>query len=253
MRVSVYGAGYVGLVQAAVLADAGHKVVCVDIDATKIEQLRLGYVSIYEPGLTELVAQNAEAGRLSFSSDMQHAVEHGALHFIAVGTPQLADGAADVSYVLSVAASVAEKVTRDAALIVKSTVPVGTCDRIAERVQDVLAQRERLDLHCPVAFNPEFLKEGAAIADCQKPDRIIIGTDDASVEQQLRELYAPFNRNHQKIMVMDRRSAELTKYAANCMLATKISFINEIANLADILGADVEHVRRGIGAEPRIG
>jgi UDPglucose 6-dehydrogenase len=253
MHVSVYGAGYVGLVQAAVLADAGHRVVCADIDADKIEQLKLGYVSIYEPGLTELVAQNAEAGRLSFTSNMQHAVEHGALHFIAVGTPQMDDGGADVSYVMSVATTVARTIERDAIIVVKSTVPVGTCDGVAALVQRTLGQRDRLDLACAIAFNPEFLKEGAAIADCQKPDRIIIGTDDPKVEQQLRELYAPFNRNHEKVLVMDLRSAELTKYAANCMLATKISFINEIANLADLLGADIEHVRRGIGADPRIG
>jgi len=253
MLVTVYGAGYVGLVQAAVLADAGHRVVCADVDASKIEQLKLGYVSIYEPGLTELVAVNAEAGRLTFTANIQRAVEHGALHFIAVGTPQLDDGSADVSYVLSVATTIAQHVEHDAILVVKSTVPVGTCDQVAARVHEVLASRDRTDLKCPVAFNPEFLKEGAAIADCQRPDRIVIGTEDADVEQRLRELYAPFNRNREKLMVMDRRSAELTKYAANCMLATKISFINEIANLADILGADVEQVRRGIGADPRIG
>ena len=252
MLVSVYGAGYVGLVQATVLADAGHSVVCADIDASKIDQLKHGHVAIYEPGLAELVATNAEAGRLSFTSDMQHAVEHGVLQFIAVGTPQSDDGSADTSYVMSVAETVARHIERDVTLVVKSTVPVGTCDRIVDHVRRILSVRH-LNVRCSVAFNPEFLKEGAAIADCQKPDRIVIGVDDGEVEQQLRDLYAPFNRNHEKIIVMDRRSAELTKYAANCMLATKISFINEIANLADILGADVELVRRGIGADPRIG
>lgn len=253
MRVTIFGTGYVGLVQAAVLAEAGYEVVCVDIDPRKVEQLRRGEVPIYEPGLERLVRENAEAHRLRFTTDAAEGVAHGAIQFIAVGTPPDEDGSADLKYVLAVAGSIAEHMDGHKIVVVKSTVPVGTSDKVRERIAEGLSARGRPEITYDVASNPEFLKEGAAVADCTRPDRIIIGTSSVETERVLRELYAPFNRNHEKIIVMDVRSAELTKYAANCMLATKISFMNEIANLADRLGADIEHVRHGIGSDPRIG
>jgi UDPglucose 6-dehydrogenase len=243
----------VGLVQGAVLAEVGHHVVCVDIDAGKVENLRRGILPIYEPGLEELIVNNQHAGRLSFTTDAVAGVEHGEVQFIAVGTPADASGEADMQYVLAVAQSIARHMQNACIIVDKSTVPVGTADRVRESVAGVLAQRKRTDLSFDVVSNPEFLKEGSAVADCMRPDRIIIGTASSHAENVMRELYAPFNRNHEKIMVMDVRSAELTKYAANCMLASKISFMNEMAGLAELLGADIEMVRQGIGSDPRIG
>lgn len=253
MNVTVFGTGYVGLVQGAILAEVGHHVVCVDVDADKVERLKQGIIPIYEPGLEPLVKENHAAGRLNFTTDAAEGVKHGEVQFIAVGTPPDEDGSADLKYVLAVAATVAEHMERPQIIIDKSTVPVGTADKVRAKVSEVLDGRGRADLAFDVVSNPEFLKEGSAVADCMKPDRIIIGTESEETEEVMRELYAPFNRNHEKIIVMDVRSAELTKYAANCMLATKISFMNEIANLAELLGADVEMVRHGIGSDPRIG
>ncbi|SDJ10351.1 UDP-glucose dehydrogenase family protein [Billgrantia gudaonensis] len=253
MNVTVFGTGYVGLVQGAVLADVGHHVVCVDVDADKVAKLEQGIVPIFEPGLETLVKENAAAGRLRFTTDAAAGVAHGTVQFIAVGTPPDEDGSADLQYVLAVAETVARHMTEHRIVIDKSTVPVGTADKVRARMSDVLAERGRQALTFDVVSNPEFLKEGSAVADCQKPDRIIIGTESEATEELMRELYAPFNRNHEKILVMDVKSAELTKYAANCMLATKISFMNEIANLAERLGADIEMVRHGIGSDPRIG
>ena len=253
MKVTGFGIGYVGLVQGAVLAEVGHEVVCVDIDADKVQQLKQGHVPIYEPGLETLVKENYAAGRLTFTTDAASAVKHGDVQFIAVGTPPDEDGSADLKYVLGVAETIAQYMESHKTIIDKSTVPVGTADKVNRRIVEVLAQRGREELTFEVVSNPEFLKEGSAVADCMRPDRIVIGTDSAYAEEVIRELYAPFNRNHEKIIVMDVRSAELTKYAANCMLATKISFMNEMANLAAMLGADIEMVRQGIGADPRIG
>ena len=253
MNVTVFGTGYVGLVQGAILADVGHHVVCVDVDAEKIQQLSQGHIPIYEPGLESLVRENYAAGRLEFTTDAEAGVKHGQVQFIAVGTPPDEDGSADLKYVLSVAQTIAEYMQCEQIIIDKSTVPVGTADKVRAKVAEVLARRNREDLNFDVVSNPEFLKEGSAVADCQKPDRIIIGTENEASVEVMRELYAPFNRNHDKVIVMDVRSAELTKYAANCMLATKISFMNEIANLSELLGADIEMVRQGIGSDPRIG
>ncbi|MGM0785485.1 MAG: UDP-glucose dehydrogenase family protein [Pseudomonadota bacterium] len=253
MNVTVFGTGYVGLVQGAILADVGHHVVCVDVDADKVAKLEQGIVPIFEPGLETLVKENADAGRLRFTTDAAAGVAHGIVQFIAVGTPPDEDGSADLQYVLAVAETVARHMTEHRIVIDKSTVPVGTAEKVRARMSDVLAERGREALTFDVVSNPEFLKEGSAVADCQKPDRIIIGTESEATEELMRELYAPFNRNHEKILVMDVKSAELTKYAANCMLATKISFMNEIANLAERLGADIEMVRHGIGSDPRIG
>lgn len=253
MKVTVFGIGYVGLVQGAVLAEVGHDVVCVDVDAHKVERLKQGIIPIYEPGLESLVRENHAAGRLDFTTDAAAAVQHGEVQFIAVGTPPDEDGSADLQYVLSVAETIARHMESRQIIIDKSTVPVGTADKVGARVAEVLAQRGREDLSFDVVSNPEFLKEGSAVADCMRPDRIIIGTGSEHAEEVMRELYAPFNRNHEKIIVMDVRSAELTKYAANCMLATKISFMNEIASLAEKLEADIEMVRQGIGSDPRIG
>lgn len=252
MKVTVFGIGYVGLVQAAVLADAGHSVCCVDVDETKIENLKKGIIPIYEPGLTPLVESNYAAGRIEFTTDAQKGVEFGELQFIAVGTPPDEDGSADLKYVLAVAETIATHMQSHKVIIDKSTVPVGTADKVKAKVVEVLAQRNA-EIEFAVVSNPEFLKEGAAVNDCKKPDRIVIGTDSAEAEELMRELYAPFNRNHDKVVVMDIRSAELTKYAANCMLATKISFMNEMSNLAERLGADIEMVRQGIGSDERIG
>ena len=252
MKVTVFGTGYVGLVQGAVLADAGHEVVCVDVDAAKIAKLEQGIIPIHEPGLDAVVRAAHAAGRLSFTTDAAAGVAHGELQFIAVGTPPDEDGSADLKYMLAVAETIATHMDGYRVIIDKSTVPVGTADKVAERMRATLAARGA-DHPFDVVSNPEFLKEGAAVADCQRPERIIIGTGSARAEALLRELYAPFNRNHDKIIVMDARSAELTKYAANCMLATKISFMNEMANLAERLGADIEAVRKGIGSDSRIG
>lgn len=253
MKIAVFGTGYVGLVQGAVLAGAGHDVMCVDVDAGKVERLNNGIIPIYEPGLEELVRETSAAGQLAFTTDAAAAVRHGSVIFIAVGTPPAEDGSADLNHVLAVAATIGREMETHKIVVGKSTVPVGTCDKVQATIADVLSQRGRRDLDFDVVSNPEFLKEGSAVADCMKPDRIIIGSSSAEAEKVMRELYQPFNRNHEKIIVMDVRSAELTKYAANCMLATKISFINEMANLADRLGADIEQVRRGIGSDPRIG
>ena len=252
MRVTVFGIGYVGLVQAAVLAEFGHDVVCVDVDLQKVENLRKGIIPIYEPGLESLVKENYEAGRLHFTINPRTGVKHGDVQFIAVGTPPDEDGSADLKYVLAVAETIASHMNEPKIIVNKSTVPVGTADKVARKVSEVLATRQ-MALSFEVISNPEFLKEGAAVNDCMKPDRIIIGTSSPDVKDTMRELYAPFNRNHDRIIFMDVRSAELTKYAANCMLATKISFMNEISNLAERLGADIEMVRQGMGADPRIG
>jgi len=253
MRITVFGTGYVGLVQGAVLAEVGHDVLCIDVDAAKIEGLKAGRIPIYEPGLEDVVKKNHAEGRLVFTTDAAAGVAHGRILFIAVGTPPDEDGSADLRYVLGVAGTIAEAMEEPKVIVTKSTVPVGTADKVAARVMEGLGARQRADLSFEVVSNPEFLKEGAAVADCMRPDRIVIGTGSAEAEELLREVYAPFNRNHDKIIVMDVRSAELTKYAANCMLATKISFMNEIAGLAERLGADVEMVRQGIGSDPRIG
>jgi UDPglucose 6-dehydrogenase len=252
MKITVFGTGYVGLVQGAILAEVGHDVLCVDVDAAKVESLKAGRIPIYEPGLEEIVKKGHSEGRLNFTTDAAEGVAHGRVQFIAVGTPPDEDGSADLKYVLAVATTIAEHMAEPKVVINKSTVPVGTADKVTAKLKDVLTARGS-DLAFHVVSNPEFLKEGAAVADCMKPDRIIVGTSSKDAEEILREVYAPFNRNHDKIIVMDVRSAELTKYAANCMLATKISFMNEIANLAERLGADVEAVRQGIGSDPRIG
>ncbi|KAF1070615.1 MAG: UDP-glucose 6-dehydrogenase [Pseudomonas citronellolis] len=252
MKISVYGSGYVGLVQAAVMAEVGHDVVCMDIDEAKVAHLQRGQISIYEPGLAELVRESVEVGRLHFTSDVAAAAAHGMVQFIAVGTPPAADGSADLSAVFAVAEGIAQHRRAPVVIVEKSTVPVGTGDRVRERVQQVL-DAQGCSLEFDIVSNPEFLKEGSALADCRKPDRIVIGCERAEVLDVMREIYEPFNRNHDRILAMNLRSAELTKYAANCMLATKISFINQIAELAEHLGADIEAVRQGMGADPRIG
>lgn len=252
MKVTVFGIGYVGLVQAAVLAEVGHDVVCVDVDQNKVDNLEKGIIPIYEPGLTPLVNSNYEAERVVFTTDAKRGVEHGELIFIAVGTPPDEDGSADLKYVLAVAETVATHMQSHKIIINKSTVPVGTADKVKAKVAGTLNSLNK-SVTFNVVSNPEFLKEGAAVNDCMRPDRIILGTDDPVAEKKMRQLYSPFNRNHDKVIVMDIRSAELTKYAANCMLATKISFMNEMANLAERFGADIENVRRGIGSDPRIG
>lgn len=252
MKVTVFGIGYVGLVQAAVLAEVGHDVMCVDIDQQKVDNLKQGIIPIYEPGLEPLVKENYQAGRLNFTTNAKEGIEHGKLQFIAVGTPPDEDGSADLKYVLAVAQTIATHMNGDKIIVNKSTVPVGTGDKVRAKVSEVLSCRGA-EYNFHVCSNPEFLKEGAAVNDCMKPDRIVIGTDSEDVTNTMRELYAPFNRNHDRIIFMDVRSAELTKYAANCMLATKISFMNEMAGLAEVLGADIEMVRQGIGSDPRIG
>ncbi|MBS7431744.1 UDP-glucose/GDP-mannose dehydrogenase family protein [Pseudomonas syringae] len=252
MKISVFGSGYVGLVQATVLAEVGHDVVCMDIDQAKIDQLRQGQVHIYEPGLANLVRENLDQQRLCFTTDEQLAVEHAEVLFIAVGTPSRADGSADLSGFFAVGEAIARHRREPLIIVEKSTVPVGSGDALRNHVDQALRQAGRL-LQFDIVSNPEFLKEGSAVNDCRRPDRIVIGCENEAVRNVMRELYAPFNRNHERIMFMDLRSAELTKYAANCMLATKISFINQIAELAEHLGADVESVRLGIGADSRIG
>jgi UDPglucose 6-dehydrogenase len=252
MKLTIFGTGYVGLVTGACLAEVGHKVICVDIDQGKIDRLNQGQIPIWEPGLDAIVARNVAEGRLSFTTDVAQGVAHAQIQFIAVGTPPDEDGSADLQYVLTVAESVARHMDGYKVLVNKSTVPVGTADKVRDRVTAVLAERG-VEHAFDVVSNPEFLKEGAAVSDFLKPDRIIIGSESAKAQALMRELYEPFNRNHERTMFMDVRSAELTKYAANAMLATKISFMNELANMAELLGADIEEVRKGIGADPRIG
>ena len=252
MKVTVFGIGYVGLVQAAVLAEVGHDVLCIDVDEKKVENLKKGIIPIFEPGLTPLVMSNYEAGRLKFSTNAEEGVNHGVMQFIAVGTPPDEDGSADLKYVTAVARTIAQHMNDHKVVIDKSTVPVGTADRVRAVMSETLKQRDA-NIAFDVVSNPEFLKEGAAVNDCMRPERIVVGTDNDEVVELLRELYEPFNRNHDRMILMDIRSAELTKYAANCMLATKISFINQIAELAEHLGADIESVRLGIGADTRIG
>ena len=252
MKIAVFGTGYVGLVQGAVLADAGHTVTCVDIDENKLARLRKGEIPIFEPGLEPIVKTNFAEDRLLFTSDAKTAVEQSDVQFIAVGTPPDEDGSADLKYVLAVAKTIATHMTGYTVIVDKSTVPVGTADKVSAMVSQTLKERGA-NFEFDVVSNPEFLKEGAAVADCQRPDRIVIGTESAKAEKILRELYEPFNRNHDKVIVMGVRSAELTKYAANCMLATKISFMNEMANIAELVGADIESVRQGIGSDQRIG
>ncbi|MEX0734744.1 MAG: UDP-glucose/GDP-mannose dehydrogenase family protein [Steroidobacteraceae bacterium] len=252
MRITIFGSGYVGLVTGACLADAGNEVVCVDIDAAKIARLNAGEVPVHEPGLDELIARNREKGRLSFSTDAKAAVAHGLFQIIAVGTPPDEDGSADLRHVLAVARTIGEHMDDYKVVMTKSTVPVGTSDTVKATVgATLIARGAQVDFD--VVSNPEFLKEGAAIADFMKPDRVVVGTDNPRTAELLKVLYDPFTRNHQRMIIMDLRSAELTKYAANAMLATKISFMNELANIAERLGADIEKIRTGIGSDPRIG
>jgi len=252
MKITIFGTGYVGLVTGTCFAEMGNEVICMDVDAGKIARLNQGEIPIFEPGLEDLVRKNHAAGRLRFTTDADEAVAHGTFQFIAVGTPPDEDGSADLKYVLAVARTIAERMDDYKVVIDKSTVPVGTADKVREQIESVLRERG-VALDFDVVSNPEFLKEGAAVKDFMKPDRIIIGTDSPRPKELLRALYAPFNRNHDRLIAMDIRSAELTKYAANAMLATKISFMNELANLAERLGADIEQVRLGIGSDPRIG
>ena len=252
MNLTIFGSGYVGLVTGACMAEMGNHVICVDIDAEKIERLTNGDVPIFEPGLEDYIERNRTAGRLEFTTDVKKGVDHGLFQFIAVGTPPDEDGSADLKHVLAVARSIGEHMNEYRIVVDKSTVPVGTADRVAESLQAALQERG-LALDYDVVSNPEFLKEGAAIEDFMKPDRIIIGTDNPRTAELLKALYEPFNRNHDRLISMDVRSAELTKYAANAMLATKISFMNEVANIAELCGADIEKVRVGIGSDPRIG
>ena len=252
MKITMIGTGYVGLVTGTCLAEVGNDVLCVDIDARKIDVLQSGGVPIHEPGLEPMIRRNVHAGRLRFTTDIDAAVGHATVQFIAVGTPPDEDGSADMQYVLQAARNIGRRMTQWTLVVDKSTVPVGTADRVGTTIAEALAARG-VDIPYAVASNPEFLKEGAAIDDFMKPDRIVIGAHDERAIGILRNVYAPFQRNRERLLVMDVRSAELTKYAANAMLATRISFMNEMANLADELGADIEHVRQGIGSDPRIG
>ncbi len=252
MRITMFGTGYVGLVTGTCFAEMGNEVLCVDIDEEKVRMLESGSVPIFEPGLEQMVGANAAAGRLRFTTSAATGVDHGEVLFIAVGTPADEDGAADLSHVLEVARTIGEHMRAPKIIVDKSTVPVGTADLVGQAIAATLAERG-VDIDFQVVSNPEFLKEGAAIADFMKPDRIVIGASSEAAAARLDALYAPFNRNHDNIVHMDVRSAELTKYAANVMLATRISLMNELANLADRLGADIESVRRGIGSDPRIG
>src|SRR5689334_10315434 len=252
MRVTIFGSGYVGLVTGACLADAGNDVLCVDVDARKIEGLKQGIIPIHEPGLDALIKSNIEAERLKFTTSAKEGVDHGLFQLIAVGTPPDEDGSADLKYVLAVARSIGEHMAEYKVVITKSTVPVGTSDKVRAVVGETL-QKRGAELEYDVVSNPEFLKEGAAIEDFMRPDRVVVGTDNPRVTELLRALYDPFTRSREKLIIMDLRSAELTKYAANAMLATKISFMNELANLAERFGADIEKVRVGIGSDPRIG
>ncbi len=252
MKITMIGAGYVGLVTGACFAEVGNDVLCVDVDAAKIAILEGGGIPIHEPGLAEMIARNVAARRLRFTTDLDAAVAHGILQFIAVGTPAEEDGSADMRHVVSAAENIASRMIEFKVIVDKSTVPVGTADRIRDTVAAVLAKRQ-VSIPFAIASNPEFLKEGAAVQDFMRPDRVVIGADDERAISLLRAVYAPFQRNHERLLVMHVRSAELTKYAANAMLATRISFMNELANLADALGADIEQVRQGIGSDPRIG
>jgi len=252
MNITIFGTGYVGLVTGACLAEIGNDVICMDIDEEKIRRLDAGEIPIYEPGLDQLVEDNRKSGRLSFTTDAQAAVDHGLLQFIAVGTPPNEDGSADLNFVLSVAETIATHMTEYKVIVDKSTVPVGTSNDVRSKINGVLEQRAE-KVPFAVVSNPEFLKEGSAIKDFMYPDRIVIGCDDTKAEKLLRSLYLPFNRKQDILIRMDTRSAELTKYAANAMLATKISFMNELANLAEKVGADIEKVRVGIGSDDRIG
>jgi UDPglucose 6-dehydrogenase len=252
MKVTVIGTGYVGLVSGACLAEMGNDVLCFDVDAKKIAVLQGGGIPIHEPGLDQMVARNVAAGRLHFTTDVQASVAHGTLQFIAVGTPPDEDGSADLQYVLAAARNIGRHMSDYKVVVDKSTVPVGTADKVRATIAEALVARD-VALPFAVVSNPEFLKEGAAIDDFMRPDRIIVGADDERAIQVMRTLYAPFQRNHDKVVVMDLRSAELTKYAANAMLATRISFMNELALLAERVGADIEQVRLGIGSDPRIG
>ncbi|MBW7925035.1 MAG: UDP-glucose/GDP-mannose dehydrogenase family protein [Burkholderiaceae bacterium] len=252
MRLAVFGAGYVGLVTAACFAEMGNHVACVDVDAARVERLRRGEVPIHEPGLSEMIVRGAERGRIRFTTDAREAIGDAEVIFIAVGTPPNEDGAADLSHVLAVARTIGALIDEPVVVVDKSTVPVGTADRVRQAIDAELARRGVQVRHAVVS-NPEFLKEGAAIGDFMRPDRIVIGSSDARAIDVMRNLYAPFSRNHEKLVVMSERSAELTKYAANTMLAVRISFMNELAALAERLGADIEDVRRGIGSDSRIG
>ena len=252
MKVTVIGSGYVGLVSGACLAEMGNDVVCVDVDAGKIAMLKDGKIPIHEPGLQEMVSRNASAGRLHFTTDIAASVQHGTMQFIGVGTPPDEDGSADLQYVLAAARSIGRHMTDYKVIVDKSTVPVGTGDKVHEAIRAELAARN-IDVSYAVVSNPEFLKEGAAVEDFMRPDRVVIGADDERAVLLMRALYAPFIRNRDRLLVMDRRSAEFTKYAANSMLATRISFMNELALLAERVGADIELVRQGIGSDPRIG
>ncbi len=252
MDITVFGSGYVGLVTAACFADAGNSVVCVDVDAGRVETLSQGEVPFYEPGLDQMVRANFQQGRLRFTTDAEEGVRHGLFQFIAVGTPPGEDGSADLKYVLQVADTIGSLMHDYRVVVTKSTVPVGTADKVRDALL-AAQQRRGESVEFDVVSNPEFLKEGAAIADFTRPDRIVIGTDNPRTAELMRALYAPFNHNHDRIVVMDVRSSELTKYAANAMLATRISFMNELANVAEKVGADIEKVRVGIGSDPRIG
>ena len=252
MRVTVVGTGYVGLVSGACLAEVGNSVLCLDVDATKIKILEEGGIPIHEPGLLEMVQRNVAAGRLQFTTDVKQAVEFGEVQFIAVGTPPDEDGSADLQYVVAAARNIGKYMLDFKVIVDKSTVPVGTADKVKAAIAEALAAR-KVEIAFSVVSNPEFLKEGAAVEDFMRPDRIVVGVDDDKSVEVMRALYAPFQRNHERLVMMDVRSAELTKYAANAMLATRISFMNELANLAEILGADIESVRKGIGSDPRIG
>jgi UDPglucose 6-dehydrogenase len=252
MKLTVIGTGYVGLVSGACLADVGNQVLCLDLDAKKIDLLKSGGIPIYEPGLKEIVANNIAAGRLRFTTDIEESVAFGDIQMIAVGTPPGEDGSADLQYVVAAARNIGRFMTSPKIVVDKSTVPVGTADRVREAIAEELDSRKQ-QIKFSVVSNPEFLKEGAAVEDFMRPDRIVIGADSDEAVEAMRKLYAPFQRNHDRLMVMDVRSAELTKYAANAMLATRISFMNELALLAELLGADIEAVRKGIGSDPRIG
>lgn len=252
MKVTIFGSGYVGLVTGACLAETGNDVICVDVDADKIARLNAGHIPIFEPGLEPMIEKNVAVGRLRFTTDAKEGVDHGLFQFIAVGTPPDEDGSADLKYVLAVAETIASHMTEYKIVVDKSTVPVGTADKVAETIGNTLAASGK-DAIFDVVSNPEFLKEGAAVSDFMSPDRIIVGTDNPRTSELLKALYAPFNRSRDRMITMDVRSAELTKYAANAMLATKISFMNELANLAERLGADIEQVRHGIGSDSRIG
>lgn len=252
MRVAIFGTGYVGLVTGACLAEVGHSVVCVDVDADKIERLNNGIIPIYEPGLEPMVRANHADGRLRFTTDAPPAIAHGEVIFIAVGTPPDEDGSADLKYVLQVAHTIGANLHQPAIVVDKSTVPVGTADKVRATIERALVDRGA-QIEFEVVADPKFLKEGAAVEDCMRPDRNVIGTDSEAALEVMKRLYAPFNPNHERIVAMDVRSAELNKYAANAMLATKISFMNEIANIAEQVGADAEMVRRRIDSDPRIG